>query len=131
MKTKRPMTTSPVALARAALDAARGALPAYSSRYSRKDYTQHQLFALLTLREFPGPANRPFVYGHMWVALGLLACHPARGVIALPLLARPYVRRQDLGSIDPWHRPPLGTKLELAVEPGRWGVTWLRCLGKP
>src|SRR5262245_46162897 len=52
MKTKRPMTKSPVALARAALDAARGALPAYSSRYSRKDYTQHQLFALITLREF-------------------------------------------------------------------------------
>ena len=34
----------------------------------------------------PGPANTPFVYGHVWVVLGLLACHPLWGVIALPLL---------------------------------------------
>jgi Transposase domain (DUF772) len=52
MKTKRPMTKSPGALGRAALQAAREALPAYSSKFSRKDYTQHQLFALLALREF-------------------------------------------------------------------------------
>src|SRR5438128_583227 len=25
----------------------------------------------------PGPAGGPFVYGHVWVVLGLLACHPA------------------------------------------------------
>jgi hypothetical protein len=79
----------------------------------------------------PGPAHRPFVYGHVWVVLGLLACHPAWGVIALPLLARLYVRRKDLGSIDPWHRPPFRTKLELAVELMRWAVTWLGSLGKP
>src|SRR3954463_9177856 len=54
----------------------------------------------------PGPAGGPFVYGHVWVVLGLLARHPARGVAALPLLARLYVRRKNLGSIDPWHRPP-------------------------
>ena len=46
------MTKSPLALARAALAAARAALPAYSSRYSRRDYTQHQLFALLALKTF-------------------------------------------------------------------------------
>ncbi len=46
------MTKSPLALARAALAVARQALPTYSSKYSRKDYTQHQLFALLCLREF-------------------------------------------------------------------------------
>src|SRR6516162_6824394 len=40
----------------------------------------------------PGPAGSPHVYGHIWVVLGLLAVHPARGVIALPLLARMYVR---------------------------------------
>jgi len=79
----------------------------------------------------PGPAHRPFVYGHVWVVLGLLACHPTWGVIALPLLARLYVRRKDLGSIDPWHRPPFRTKLELAVELVRWAVTWLGFLGKP
>ena len=48
----RPATKSPLALARAALAVAADALPAYSSKYSRRDYTQHQLFALLCLREF-------------------------------------------------------------------------------
>ena len=37
-------------------------------------------------------------------------------MIALPLLARLYVRKKDLPSIDPKHRPPFRTKLELAVE---------------
>ena len=78
----------------------------------------------------PGPAGRPFVYGHVWVVLGLLVGHPRWGVIALPLLARLYVRRKNLGSIDPWHRPPFRTKLELAVELMRWAVAWLGFLGK-
>ena len=52
MVTKRPMTKSPLALARTALAAAREALPVYSSKFSRKDFTQHQHFALMTLREF-------------------------------------------------------------------------------
>src|SRR5262245_2449800 len=47
----------------------------------------------------PGPAGSPFVYGHVWVVLGLLAAHPAWGVIALPLLARLYVRAKDLAQI--------------------------------
>ena len=46
------MTKSPLALARTALAAARKALPAYSSKFSRNDFTQHQHFALLALREF-------------------------------------------------------------------------------
>jgi len=52
MDTKRRRTRSPVALARMALRVARDALPAYSSKRSRKDYTQHQLFAILVLRQF-------------------------------------------------------------------------------
>jgi hypothetical protein len=48
----RPATKSPLDLARAALAVAADALPAYSSKYSRRDYTQHQLFALLALRAF-------------------------------------------------------------------------------
>ena len=46
------MTKSPRAVAREALRVAQEALPAYSSKYSRKDYTQHQLFALLALKTF-------------------------------------------------------------------------------
>ena len=45
------MSKSPLALARTALAAAQEALPPYSSKFSRHDYTQHQLFALLALRE--------------------------------------------------------------------------------
>jgi len=52
MSTKRTMTKSPLAVAREALTTAQAALPPHSSKFSRKDYTQHQLFALLTLREF-------------------------------------------------------------------------------
>ena len=46
------MTKSPRAVAREALRLAREALPAYSSPYSRKDFTQHQLFAVLALKAF-------------------------------------------------------------------------------
>lgn len=50
--TKRSMTKSPLALARAALDIVQKAIPPRSSKYSRHDYTQHQLFVILTLRQF-------------------------------------------------------------------------------
>jgi len=46
------MTKSPRAVAREALLVARDALPAYSSKFSRHDFTQHQLFALAVLKTF-------------------------------------------------------------------------------
>ncbi len=46
------MTESPLAVARMALSIAREALPAYSSKFSRKDFTQHQLFAALAPKAF-------------------------------------------------------------------------------
>src|SRR5262245_51049485 len=52
MTTTRPMTKSPRAVAREALCLAQEALPAYSSKFSRQDFTQHQLFALLVLKTF-------------------------------------------------------------------------------
>src|SRR6476469_1388509 len=52
MKPQHPMTKSPRAVAREALRLAKDALPAYSSKYSRKDFTQHQLFAVLALKTF-------------------------------------------------------------------------------
>ena len=79
----------------------------------------------------PGPAGSPFVYGHVFVVLGLLVPHPAWGVIALPLLARMYIRAKDLIGIDPEHRPAFRTKLELGVELLRWAKAWLGPLGKP
>ncbi len=46
------MTKSPRAVAREALRLAQEALPAYSSKFSRQDFTQPQLFALLALKTF-------------------------------------------------------------------------------
>ena len=46
------MTKSPRAVAQEALRLAQGALPAYSAVRSRKDFTQHQLFAVLALKTF-------------------------------------------------------------------------------
>ncbi len=46
------MTKSPRAVAREALRLAKEALPAYSAVRSRKDYTAHQLFAVLALKTF-------------------------------------------------------------------------------
>jgi hypothetical protein len=48
----RSTTKSALALAREALLAAERALPRYSSRFSRHEYTQHQHFAVLVLRQF-------------------------------------------------------------------------------
>ncbi len=44
----------------------------------------------------PGPAGRPFSYGHVWVVLGLLAHRLAWVAVALPLLARLYIRQKNL-----------------------------------
>jgi hypothetical protein len=46
------MTKSPRALAKQAFCLAQDSLPAYSSTRSRKDFTQHQLFAILALKTF-------------------------------------------------------------------------------
>jgi len=46
------MTKSPRAVAREALRLAQESLPPYSAVRSRKDYTQHQLFAILALKTF-------------------------------------------------------------------------------
>jgi hypothetical protein len=79
----------------------------------------------------PGPAGSPYVYGHVFVVLALLAAHPAWGVVALPLLSRLYVREKDLPAIDPKHRPEFRTKLELAIELLQWVRPWLDLLGLP
>src|SRR3954467_12881030 len=52
MKPLHPMTKSTRAVAREALQLAREAMPEYSSPYSRRDFTQHQLFAVLALKTF-------------------------------------------------------------------------------
>ncbi|MEW4568942.1 transposase [Tautonia sp. JC769] len=79
----------------------------------------------------PGPAGSGYVYGHVFVVLALLVAHSAWGVVALPLLARLYVRKKDLPGIDPKHRQAFRTKLELAIELLRWAKPWLDQLNVP
>ena len=79
----------------------------------------------------PGTAGSPFVYGHVWVVLAVLLAHPLWGVIALPLLARLYIRRKDLARFDTEHRPAFATKWEMAVDLMKWIRSWLSGWGKP
>src|SRR3954471_22291017 len=76
----------------------------------------------------PGPAGSPYVYGHVFVVLGLLVTHKVWGTIALPLLSRLYVRKKDLPGIDAKHRPAFRTKLVMGVELLRWAKKWLGLL---
>jgi hypothetical protein len=79
----------------------------------------------------PGTAGSSFVYGHVGVVLAVLVAHPAWGVIALPLLARLSIRRNDLARFDREHRPTFATQLEMAVDRMKWAQGWLFMLGKP
>src|SRR5262249_51805374 len=76
MSTTRPMTKSPLAFTRQALEVARAALPAYSSKFSKKDFTRHQHLAVLALKAFLKVGYRDVAdYLHDWsdlrAALGL------------------------------------------------------------
>jgi hypothetical protein len=51
MPTEVKMTQSPVALARQALRIAKDTVPLYAHPFAGRDFTQHQLFAILTLRQ--------------------------------------------------------------------------------
>ncbi|AWM37644.1 hypothetical protein GobsT_43560 [Gemmata obscuriglobus] len=77
----------------------------------------------------PGPAGSAFVYGHVWVVLGLLVAHPLGGVVALPLLARLYIRKANLGAVRATDRPRFATKLAMAVDLVRWAHGWLKMWG--
>lgn len=73
----------------------------------------------------PGPADAKFLYGHVWVTLAAVARHPLWGTIALPLLAKLYVRAKDVPKLMPWYRWTFQTKLEQAAELIEWASGWL------
>lgn len=89
-------------------------------------YGRHVEGAGLHHHPSPGPSNAPFLYGHVWVTLACLATHPRWGTIALPLLARLYVRAKDVPLVPPERGVTFRTKLEQAVELLGWLQTWLR-----
>lgn len=79
----------------------------------------------------PGPADQPYLYGHVWVTISLSLRHPQWGPLALPLRAMLYVRKQTLASIPKcreWQR--FATKLQLAARLVEWIVPLLKQAGK-
>ena len=79
----------------------------------------------------PGPAQHPFLYGHVWVTTAWVVRHPQWHTRALPLRADLYIRAKDLLKIDADHRPIFVTKLEQAARQIRWAAEQLRGKGKP
>lgn len=79
----------------------------------------------------PGPAGQKFLYGHVWVTVAWLVRHGQWGTIALPLLARLYVRVKDVKVLQALYGWKFQTKLDLAAELVEWLAKWLRYLGKP
>jgi hypothetical protein len=79
----------------------------------------------------PGPADQPFLYGHVWVTISLALRHPRWGPLALPLRALLYVRQQTIASIPKsrrWGR--FATKLQLAARLAEWLVPIVKQAGK-
>ncbi len=79
----------------------------------------------------PGPADQPFLYGHIWVTISLALRHPEWGPLALPLRAVLYVRKQTMVTIPRsrhWQR--FATKLQLAARLVEWIVPILKEAGK-
>src|SRR5687767_790596 len=76
MSTTRTMTRSPLAFTQQALEVARAALPPYSSKFSKKDFTRHQHVAILALKTFLKMGYRDVVellrdWAELRTALGL------------------------------------------------------------
>lgn len=79
----------------------------------------------------PGPADQPYLYGHVWVTISLALRHPLWGPLALPLRALLYVRQKTLETIPAVREwPPFATKLELAARLVEWIVPLLQKAGK-
>lgn len=64
----------------------------------------------------PGPADRKFLYGHIWVTISLALRHRLWQTIGLPLVGLLYVRAKDIDKIPPKHHWEFHTKLELAAQ---------------
>jgi len=79
----------------------------------------------------PGPADSPYLYGHVWVTISLALRHPKWGAMGLPLLAMLYVREQTVATIPKcrrWHR--FATKLTLAARLVEWIAPIMKRAGK-
>ncbi|SRR5216683_4107952 len=78
----------------------------------------------------PGPTDQRFLYGHVWVTLALVLRHAWWDTIALPVLAKLYVRQKDIGKIPKHYAWTFQTKLALAAGLVEWLIPWVRRLDK-
>ena len=78
----------------------------------------------------PGPADQPYLYGHVWVTLSLALRHPQWGALALPLRAMLYVRKRTIATIPIQRGWRFATKLQLAARLLEWIVPILKKAGK-
>lgn len=79
----------------------------------------------------PGPADQPYLYGHVWVTMSLALRHPVFGPLALPLRAMLYVRQQTIAKIPKRRRwPRFATKLQLAARLVEWIMPTVKMAGK-
>jgi hypothetical protein len=109
MKATRPMTKSPLRPAETALAVAREALPPYATRYDRKAYTQHRLFAILALRaslkqDYRGTEQLLKGWPDLRQALAL-AKAPDHSALQKAAQRLPEKRGPMPCSTRPWHRP--------------------------
>ena len=96
-----------------------------------KRYGPHVEGADIHHNPTPGPADQPFLYGHIWVTISLALRHPQWGPLALPLRAMLYVRKQTIATIPKerlWHG--FATKLQLAARLVEWIAPILKNAGK-
>lgn len=112
----RAMTKSAVQVAREALAVGKQALPPYSSRFSRHDYTQPQLFALLVLKQFLRTDYRGLVtllaeWGELRCTLGLkkvphysTLCYAEQRLLKGAEKGGPFSRLSDRFSLAPHAR---------------------------
>ena len=78
----------------------------------------------------PGPAGAPFLYGHVWVVMGIIVEHATWGSIALPIMALLYVRRKHIPMLPRRYHWKFQTKLQQAALMLGWAVERLGGLGK-
>ncbi len=93
-------------------------------------YGRHVEGANLHYNPTPGPAGEKWLYGHNWVCLAFLLTHSLWGVLAIPVLSKLYVRREDVAKLRAKHGEwKFQTKHALALELVRQVIGMLRVLG--
>lgn len=77
-----------------------------------------------------GPDGAKFLYGHIWVTLSALVRHKLWGTIGLPLLAKMYIRFNDIKTVPKAYKIAFQNKLSQAAELVKWAQNCCSRLGK-